>query len=269
MSNRWKEAFDAIRASTKGPDQRYFIAFTARSGSTWLCNLLSNTGVLGSPEEWFNPNAVHKVLQQSGCTNIPAFYHYLQLNQSPGGVFGSEITWQQLAQVFKLAPRNLFDDVDHWFFLRRRDYVAQAVSLFKAERSGLFHSVQHKRVPQPVVYDGQAIANAAMRSLSSETRFCEYFARQNILSTELWYEDLTSAPPADVVRLFSDTLGLGDAALDGLPDSAFKSRHSKIGDSQNDEMIVRFREENPAFIEYWDRNREQKTRADYVQEFGE
>jgi LPS sulfotransferase NodH len=140
MSTQWQEIFESITASEA--KQKYCIAFTARSGSTWLGNLIHQTGILGIPQEWFNPGAAKNTVEASACRNIPQYYRYLKVARKNADVFAMELPWPQAQLVFDAGHPNLFDDIQHWFFLKWRDYVALVVSLYKAVGSGHFHSTQ-------------------------------------------------------------------------------------------------------------------------------
>ena len=65
--------------------------FTARSGSTWLTNVLSGTKLLGSPEEFINPDFVLDVARSLNAKEAIPFLELLRCRRkSPNGVFGIE-----------------------------------------------------------------------------------------------------------------------------------------------------------------------------------
>src|SRR5579871_4142472 len=73
------------------PEKRYAVIFTARSGSSWLTNVLAETKLLGYPEEYLNPNFIRGVAGAVNSTVPEEFLAGLQRRrQSPNGVFGLE-----------------------------------------------------------------------------------------------------------------------------------------------------------------------------------
>ena len=74
-TNRWAELFAGNRE--RRARLNYGIAFTPRSGSSWLSELLAGSGVLGNPVEWFNPNARGGAAELSDCDNIDDYFGYL------------------------------------------------------------------------------------------------------------------------------------------------------------------------------------------------
>jgi len=99
MTQTWK--FLLAKVPRTEARYRYCIAFTARSGSTWLESLLSKTQGLGLPQEWFNPVAAGRTFQRSGCVDLPAYYSYLKRVMARRDVFGLEMTWPQARQRFR------------------------------------------------------------------------------------------------------------------------------------------------------------------------
>ena len=174
MPSKWDQVFASVPAAEA--QRRYCIAFTARSGSSWLESLLTNSGILGIPQEWFNPGAAKNTVTRSGSQDLQEYYRYLKRIKRTGDVFGLELTWPQAKMVFEAGYPTLFDDIQNWFYLRRRDYIAQGVSRYKAIQSGRFHSVQTDRPTVAVEYDGAGIADSILRILSTEFEFNVYFS---------------------------------------------------------------------------------------------
>ncbi|MEJ2531297.1 MAG: Stf0 family sulfotransferase, partial [Halioglobus sp.] len=254
MTDTWKSLLAKVpKAEAR---YRYCIAFTARSGSTWLESLLSKTQGLGLPQEWFNPVAAGRTFQRSGCIDLPAYYSYLKRVMGRRDVFGLEMTWPQARMVLELTDPDFFADMDHWFYLRRRDYVAQGVSLYKAVTSGGFHSTSTGHGPVEVTYDGWQIASFILRLLVTEHGFNAFFEARNLKPRQLCYEELITRTPQEVVGEFADTLCLPPAARQEMRLDDLVSDFDKVGDAVNREMADRFRDEHAPFVAYWDQHRE-------------
>ncbi|MEM7386977.1 MAG: Stf0 family sulfotransferase, partial [Verrucomicrobiota bacterium] len=61
--------FPAFRRKTGPPRQVYFVCTTSRSGSSYLCDLLDHTGVMGKPKEFFNVAALDEQIESMGARN--------------------------------------------------------------------------------------------------------------------------------------------------------------------------------------------------------
>jgi LPS sulfotransferase NodH len=122
----------------------YTIAFTLRSGSNLLCDYLTANG-FGRPNEYFQHS-----LEPATPRDFSTALQRLLTEHSVNGIFGAKVTWDQ-KNWFVDAIRRHFgsdDGVDflsprhRWIFLRRRDKVEQAVSVFRAKESGAWTSAQ-------------------------------------------------------------------------------------------------------------------------------
>ena len=265
MSTQWQEIFESITASEA--KQKYCIAFTARSGSTWLENLIHQTGFLGIPQEWFNPHAARNTVQASACRDLPQYYQYLKIARKNADVFAMQLTWPQAQLVFNAGHPNLFDDIQHWFYLKRLDYVAQGVSLYKAVRSGHFHSTQNDREKKVVSYDEKMIITHTLRILAHEFMYETFFDRRGIKPEALWYEELISSTTEAVLIRFIETLQLPKSAYEHVNLCAVKSRFEKVGDEKNESMTSQFKREHPEFVSYWDQHRGKCSVEAFLEEY--
>jgi len=253
MRTQWHDVFEAIAAGEA--KHKYCIAFTARSGSTWLGNLIQRSGILGIPKEWFNPDAAQNTVQASACRDLPQYYQYLKSARKNADVFGMELTWPQAQLVFNSGYPKLFNDIQHWFYLRRKDYVAQGVSLYKAVQSGHFHSTQNGSEEEIVSYDGEMIAAYTLRILATEFNYETFFGRRRIKPEVLWYEELISSTGEAVLKRFIDVLQLPESAYKHVNLGAPKSKFKKVGNEQNELMASQFNREHAEFVAYWDQHR--------------
>lgn len=265
MSSAWDDILTAARE--KAAKKRYCIAFIPRSSSTRLGEILSNSGLLGKPREWFNPALHRKTLIGNGFQNLGQYYQYLKTVHQSNNVFGAELAWPHMIHINDAGCADLFDDIETWFFLRRRDYVAQAVSMHCARETGIYHSVQKRDPIKTPVYDGLKIAHFTLRLFQQETGFKRYFQRRQLQPTSLWSEDLIGAEPVQVINTFCQTLGLSDHLEVPLDNDKLKSRHEKISGGLSADMIEQFRQEHPDFIDYWNAFRGEKTAKEFFVEY--
>lgn len=233
--------------------RRFGIFFTPRSGSTWLTDVLSGTGRLGRPDEWFNPDFVPGLRRAVNSRDLDSYVRLLQRRPvNTGGFFSYEMTILQLDRVFGSQDMYLsyFPKTVPLFYLRREDMVLQAVSLAKAVGSAVFHSAsstseQIAAADAGFAYDGAAIRHWLDHILDQERRCEDFFARNGIAPWRLSYEQITGAGAARVARLFLRVLR-PDEALPDLPEP--ETGHRKIGSRRNSDCAARFRAEYPGDI---------------------
>ncbi len=219
MKNLLRDAFPGnciLRAGTlRAASERsrlYVIFLTPRSGSSWLTELAMNTGVLGTPHEWFNDNWVYSdqtVLtclppRSRGIADINAYVD--SIVDEGRGIAGLELSiFQALMLREMIAPS--FDP--RWltasFYLRRHDIIAQAISLYRSVVSGVFHSFQSTlqdcKAFSTVEYNYDSLLQWLEFLIDNETRFEFLFRSCNVQPVELFYEDLQNDPLGSLQKI--------------------------------------------------------------------
>lgn len=189
-----------------GSPRVYVIASMPRSGSHLLGHLLFATGDMGSPLEYFHAGHRPRWQERFGVTTMPEVLRALFRHRtSPSGVFGAKAHWPQFADVLADSALRSLLDVVLFVQIRRRDAVAQAVSLVVAEHTGGWISFQaEQREP---VYDAAAIARALLEIDAQERGWADHFTRVPTAVVRIDYEDLVAdhAGPVGTIR---DRLGL-------------------------------------------------------------
>jgi LPS sulfotransferase NodH len=171
----------------------YFLAFSGRTGSSWLCDLLTTTGRLGRPLEHFCVDELDRLLPNpswNSATWTTHYAEYLRHTRTENGVTGAKVSWHQWSRLqvgLGEAP-----DVQAWVWLRRRDKLRQAVSAYKNERNRQsVLRVGETLLPDPPCDEARILLLA--RSFEDEdTLWSSFFARRSCL--ELWYEELVENP---------------------------------------------------------------------------
>jgi len=141
-------------------NRTYVVCASPRTGSTLLCTGLISTGLAGYPRENFDDrpevDAQYKAHIDTG-DDVAYLRKVLRLSRSRNGMRGLKIHWHQLKVLermlratqqflaesgreadFFAMQRSLFGPLK-WIWLRRRDKVAQAISLYRASRSKVWH----------------------------------------------------------------------------------------------------------------------------------
>ncbi len=242
----------------------YIICATPRSGSTLLCDLLTETGVAGRPDSFFNFDAFDwpnyfNLSTAKWNDNYDFDQSYLDAVLEYGtnntSVFGMRLMWESLGDLEKRLE-SFFPGLpnDHarfrsafgepvYLYLCREDKVAQAVSDLRAEQTGLWHrwadGTERERLKSSgkAVYDAQALAQLVEVAHEHDAAWVKWFADNEITPVHFTYESLAVDPQETLATVLS-ALGL-DATLA----KNIKPKTAKLADDKSREWINRFRAE--------------------------
>ena len=203
----------------------YTIVFTVRSGSNLLCDFLRANG-LGQPSEYFQhpfgvANAAYYRELGVAPDDFKTFLIRLVNQKSQHGIFGAKLTWDHknvLVEAVRrhfgrndgllaLSPRHL------WVYLRRQDKIAQAVSLWRALKSGTWTSPLHSGEADPVEYDFFRLLSLLQAILAEEYLWEEFFLKGGIEPVRILYEDLLREPATAVLRVAGAVQALAGVEL--------------------------------------------------------
>lgn len=237
-----------IRA--KAPHKIYSILFTPRSGSSWLTSVLTQSKAMGTPGEWFNPELMPSSTRTKGARNLDQFVEAISRHEIHGNIFGFEITHHQMNVVFGSA--NAFMERfagASFFWLIRKDILAQGISLDKMARTGAAHAANNsaaelEKSDAAYDYDPSRIRKRIRLIRDAERDTERMIADFDLSPTRLSYEWITSSGAQRVVRRFADALDVSLPDTGELPPSS----HRKIGTSKNDAFAEQFRDENQDFL---------------------
>lgn len=230
-------------------DLRYVIYFTPRSGSSWLTDILSQTGRLSKANEAFNPNFIPNIARVCNASTLEQYINVLIRRHNQGGVYGFEITMHQFEAVFPDPALFLQHFTDGpCFWLIRRDIVAQAVSLAKMVTTSVAHTSHaseedRRSADSRFEYDARLIRRWLSHILSAERKNEAFFARHGLDPLRLCYEQTTCLSAQQMVDVVTRHLGLPD-----LPRMSFETKHEKLGTSRNAEYAARFRRDEAGFM---------------------
>ncbi|MEM7345400.1 MAG: Stf0 family sulfotransferase [Chloroflexota bacterium] len=247
--------------------QSYIICATPRSGTTLLCDLLADTGVVGRPDSFFRLASMHSwwaehlgvsVAEWQGEHAFDQAYLSAILQEGAGGtqVFGMRVMWRDfgnLVQRLDLLYPGLSSDRARFeaafgpmrfVYLSREDKVAQAISRVKAERSGLWHidadgkERERIKVGQTPTYDARVIAEQVAAYEQHDAAWLNWFTQQTINPVRITYEALADNPQATLAIILS-ALGLDPAIAETV-----KPKTAKLADNESREWAARFRAES-------------------------
>ncbi|MDA1051750.1 MAG: Stf0 family sulfotransferase [Planctomycetota bacterium] len=176
---------------------KYLICVTNRVGSTWLCSMLASTGVAGDPAE-------HFTLTEEQWSNFPQHYQAL----SKYDPLGIKTAYDGLVRAIEFTGPRAFQD-SPCIWLRRRDTLAQAISNYRAMRTGQWLVGRGETVS---TVTGAPDKDLVVR-LKNEYEHCNnvlwpaWFQSMEIEPLQVWYEDLCREPE-QTVRRACEFLGL-------------------------------------------------------------
>lgn len=237
--------------------QLYLLFIVGRSGSTWLTEMASRGGRLGTPHEFFNDGWLDSNEIQLRCRppsvigtrDINAFARStVAEHRAPSGVFGLELAYPQLLNLKAcLEPGFCLDRRIRSFFLRRRNIVAQAISSYRSVASGFWHSTQNdpdaRRRFAELGYDAEGLDERVSDVVACEQGLDAAFAECGIKPLQFFYEDLLASPNA--------VLSWMDRAVTGNNDDAPPIKRGTIvpiSDHLNRSWEGRYRAERAAFL---------------------
>lgn len=253
MNRRWKALDFQSALLDAGVTRTYSIAFSVRSGSTWLCEMLAQVG-LGRPTEYFQypyeDNASFQAIREND--EISRLVSVLGRN-SVGGIFASKMSHDHRARLEETLRHNIsdYDGIDstfpnhRWIYLRRHQVISQAVSLFLAQSSGTWHATGAATSPieySEISYDFLTILSNVMVLAANHVNWECYFSARRTKVLQVFYEDLAETPHSLLNAIFDhlqlerngvdyDTIATGHKSISGLVPNVYKEIESRfIGD---------------------------------------
>jgi trehalose 2-sulfotransferase len=175
----------------------YALCTVGRSGSNWLCELLTSTDRLGRPLEYFNTEGRRRFTDPLYPDDpVRQIARILTTGATANGVYGVKVF---PTHVDAIRDRVQWSDALpnlRFVHLVREDLVGQAISLCRGVQTGRFRSPQPESAPPS--YDGPAILANIRLFARHEARWSAFFARNGIRPLRLVYERVAAEPQAAV-----------------------------------------------------------------------
>lgn len=161
-----------------------------------LCQLLRSTGVLGAPNEYFNP----QTLRNWGFPDYPEdpeaqIGEILRLGATPNGVYGLKLFSGHFDYVKATRWAERLPAL-RFIHLTRLDALGQAISHVRAQQT--WQWVARLPARGEAAYDFDRINIELVRLLRAQTRWAYYFASNGLPTLHLVYEQFIQAPQATV-----------------------------------------------------------------------
>lgn len=254
---------DALKSLPPKAGSEYLIAFTPRSGSSWLTSLLVNTQLAGRPEEWLNPNHLPGILKAHPSKDLASYIERIRrvMVSRKRRTFGMECSWFQWKLYLEANQQQESPfSFSHHIYWTRRDLLGQAVSLYKATETGHFHFIAGKtEKPEAIemVVDDSKLWYWLLHIYQQEYGWQKYFNRKEITPFTLCYEDLWSDKFLTLTRLLSYIAP--ELPTETVIDAArmTKSNHRKLSDKVTEQIKLDFYRRYKDEVEFCIANRGQ------------
>lgn len=199
------------------------VLFTSRTGSSYLARQLAARFDIGRMEECLNPHLVDGIAAAKIVRSFAGRWFSFKLGVP--GIISAELT----------GAIDQYLDQSCFILLLRRNIVAQAVSLVKANQTGVWHSIHPPSATEPV-YDGGKIGQSVRIISSGVASLADYLAKTGRPWRKLAYEDFADGDLSAAVAVCE---GFGVPAVD--PDKAPRLPPlEKTTDAVNEAWIDRF-----------------------------
>lgn len=177
------------------PALKYIIAFTPRSGSSYLCDVMKRNKVFGRPDEYLSLNFAPDLLRHAPGKTGEDYLDLILRHTTQCGAAGLKASWFHFRDFLPhLSPERRFDDFK-FIYLTRRSLADQAVSLYRATETNVFHTnIQHGEgkldALKKLRYDYEKIDQWYDHIERQENGWQHFFAKHNIFPLTLTYEDI-------------------------------------------------------------------------------
>ncbi|MGN6155088.1 MAG: Stf0 family sulfotransferase [Sphingomicrobium sp.] len=227
----------------RAPKNILIMLFPSRAGSNYFGQLLCSTGWFNEIAESFNPGQVAKVKAKHGLADSHEALQWMIDNRGTPHAFGFKAGFFVLTAAAESGFLSEVIDRAHVILLRRRDHVAQAVSLQKGKLGGRMHTLQDgKRELTDEDYDPRALLSEVHNIERTERRLAEAAERLGKTAPVFYYEDICADPVANVTAVM-DLMGL-EMPWNYEPR---KVRLDVLRDDLSKRWCERFRDENPEY----------------------
>lgn len=226
----------------------YLVCAIPRTGSNFLCEVLSSAGVAGHPEEYFCQRSFW--YRRWGVTDFATFIDQVrERGTTPNGVFGSKLMWDQVNELVRdLAPMVSMTDESpprvfetalpnlYYIWLRRTDRIRQGISYYRALETKRWRSTGTSSAQSDPPFNFEAIQSLIQLCDWEDAGWQKFFERRAITPLVVEYEQFAESPEA-MVRQIIRHLGLEPP--EWLPSETW--RHQRQADALTDDWVARYR----------------------------
>lgn len=201
------------------PSVFYFVCGTPRSGTSFLCERLSDTQIAGCPKEYF---LAPEVPEWSARWGTVSYLHdpakAIAEGTTPNGVFGAKVMWANFGDL-EVRLRELTGDKRtpmhqlleaifpnlQYVFITRLDKIAQGVSAWKALQTDEWASWEKgPGRSRGLQFNYLLINDQVTDIIYHEAGWARYFAASGISPVTVVYEDLVQHCQANILRVLNE-----------------------------------------------------------------
>lgn len=191
-----------------------FLCFTNRSGSNYLGNLLSASGITNSSDELFNADVVLETCFAHRLRSFQKYFSYIVGERSKGALFFAKVAAEQLVLLVETGILDRIFHASHFALIHRSDKLGQAISLSIAEQTNQWAWYLPSNVPvEKLQFSRSRIGEHLNDITRQEFFFWRFFGWNGIEPSSVHYEALVQEPQ-EVVNHFTGRLGLPQALID-------------------------------------------------------
>ncbi|KJV05511.1 Stf0 family sulfotransferase [Methylocucumis oryzae] len=179
------------------PRKKFILAMTPRSGSTYLCDRMKATKRLGQPEELLGQLSLKKYLRQIPARNADEYLkNAMRIKRTANNVASLKTSWFQFEKYLEAMQERGYLNEFKYIYLTRRDLIAQAISLYRATASAVFHTDKQQKsenlaLYHTLEYDYVAIKHWFNHIVAQEKRLASLlFSIKKIFPLCVYYEDI-------------------------------------------------------------------------------
>ncbi|MCX7559764.1 Stf0 family sulfotransferase [Sulfitobacter sp. F26204] len=245
----------------------FILCSNPRSGTTLLCTLLEQTGAAGRPNSFLREPSLQEWSEHWGIdcrvdvTDAAFNKRYLDALRQEGfggtSVFGMRLMGQDLGFAMSWLDRcypDLPDDLARleaafgplrFIHLSRQDKLAEAVSLLRAEQTGLWHQnsdgsdMERLRPSSEEGFDPDAITERMTELRNLDRHWRVWFDLQGITPLHLTYEALAEDPIGVLAQV------LTHIGCEGRLAQGTNPTLRKLADQTNADWIAQYRALHP------------------------
>ncbi|OYT85608.1 MAG: hypothetical protein CFE46_17880 [Burkholderiales bacterium PBB6] len=224
----------ALAAELNSLTSFYVICFTNRCGSNHLAQCLASDGRLMQASEVLNEEAVINNALKHGFTSFDQYLTWLIKTQKGAhGVFGLKASAGQLLGLYNLGILKLLGPRLKLIHSFRREVMAQAVSLFIANKTKRWTSTQTAQAGEDAVQYNSVELMAIANSICHQNALLTLlFNVMQLDAAKVPYDKLVEEPEK-VVRRLGRQLGVTQLRL--VPE---KLAYQKQADALNDRLLM-------------------------------
>lgn len=215
-----------------------FLASDVRSGSTYVSELIAYSLEEFADFQLFDITQEKLSYLDDAATPAEVYTTLTSLWTNPNGIRSTKVMCAALSVVVRSARRDqqlaelAFGPRARWIVVRRRDRIAQAVSLAYARRSGRYHDYAENRIEgddRPTM----AEIRDALLAINLSDDYLNLFKSVPSTATELFYEDVLADPQNSIanaleeVGLVERNSGLSVAQAKLVPTDGESKRRSQ------------------------------------------